>query len=229
MTTTPPPFIEVKNVSKAYRRGQETIAALHDVSFVIRKGEIVAITGPSGSGKTTLVQIVGGLVPPDMGSVMVSGKKLNTKSDKHISHYRNRQVGFVFQNFSLIPRYTAAENVMVPLVVAQVPRRSRRPQAEHVLRAVGLEKRANHPIDKLSGGERQRVAIARALVNSPQIIIADEPTGNLDSANGREIMAILESLAHKFDISVLLVTHDDRLAARADRIIRITDGEMGEG
>jgi len=218
------PLVQVQNVSKRYTQGREVITALGDVSLDIKKGELLAIVGPSGSGKTTLSHIIGGLITPDAGSVIVAGKKLNTRSDKAISHYRNSQVGFIFQSFSLIPSYTAVENVMIPLIVANVAPKKRRQLAERYLKLVGLEARINQRADKLSGGERQRVSIARALVNKPQIIIADEPTGNLDSVRGNEIMKILEALSHQHGIAILMVTHDLTLAKRADRIIQIRDG-----
>ncbi|HEY8886175.1 MAG TPA: ABC transporter ATP-binding protein [Candidatus Microsaccharimonas sp.] len=220
------PLIQVKDVSKRYNRGQEVITALAPLSLDIQKGELLAIVGPSGSGKTTLSHIIGGLITPDSGSVTINGKPLNLKSDKAISHYRNAQVGFIFQSFSLIGSYTALQNVMIPLIVANVAPRKRRALAEQYLKLVGLEKRSQHRADTLSGGERQRVSIARALVNKPQIIIADEPTGNLDSKRGDEIMKILETLSHQHGISVLMVTHDTVLAKRADRIISIKDGVM---
>jgi putative ABC transport system ATP-binding protein len=222
------PLIQVKGVSKVYGRGQEMTTALSSVSLDVGKGELLAIVGPSGSGKTTLSHIIGGLITPDSGSVIVDGHKLMTKSDKAISEYRNSTVGFVFQSFGLISSYTAAENVMIPLVVANVPPKKRRQEAEKYLKIVGLKNRMDHQSDKLSGGERQRVSIARALVNQPQIIIADEPTGNLDSVRGDEIMKILEILSHEYGISVLMVTHDNGLAKRADRIVHIRDGRVVE-
>ncbi len=222
------PLIQIKGVSKIYGRGQEMTTALGSVSLDVGKGELLAIVGPSGSGKTTLSHIVGGLITPDSGSVIVDGRKLRMKSDKAISEYRNSKVGFVFQSFGLIPSYTAIENVMIPLIVASVPLKKRRLEAEKYLKLVGLKDRLNHRADKLSGGERQRVSIARALVNQPQIIIADEPTGNLDSVRGNEIMKILEILSHEHGISVLMVTHDNQLAKRADRIVHIRDGAIIE-
>jgi len=221
-------LIRVDGVSKRYSRGQEVITALSDLSLDIRKGEILAIVGPSGSGKTTLSHIIGGLITPDTGTVTVAGQRLKMGSDKTISKYRNTQVGFIFQNFSLVPSYTAAENVMIPLIVANVAPRRRRQLANQYLSLVGLEHRADQRADKLSGGERQRVSIARALVNTPQIIIADEPTGNLDTARGNEIMKILEALSHQQGIAVLMVTHDAALAKRADRIIHIRDGVIAK-
>lgn len=226
MTQPNTALITVTDVSKKYRRGHEVITALGNVSLSIQKGELLAIVGPSGSGKTTLTHIIGGLITPDTGSVAIEGKPLKKRSDKALSHYRNAKVGFVFQSFSLIPYYTAAENVMIPLIIAGMPGRKRRALAERYLKMVGLERRANQRANELSGGERQRVSIARALVNNPQIIIADEPTGSLDSTRGNEIMAILETLSHTKGITVLMVTHDETLAKRADRVIAIKDGHI---
>jgi putative ABC transport system ATP-binding protein len=219
-------LVEAKNISKKYHRGSETIMALGDVSLTISKGELLAIVGPSGSGKTTLTHIIGGLSTPDTGVVVVEGQELKKRSDKSLSAYRNSEVGFIFQNFGLIPSYSAIENVMIPLVVANLSAKQRHDKAKESLVLVGLQKRMHQRADELSGGERQRVSIARALVNSPKIIIADEPTGSLDSVRGEEIMKILEDLVHKQGISVLMVTHDMGLAARADRIIHIRDGRI---
>ncbi|MDN5274471.1 MAG: transporter ATPase [Candidatus Saccharibacteria bacterium] len=219
-------LVEAKNISKKYHRGSETIMALGDVSLTISKGELLAIVGPSGSGKTTLTHIIGGLSTPDTGMVVVEGRELKKQSDKLLSAYRNSEVGFIFQNFGLVPSYSAIENVMIPLVVANLSAKQRYDKAKESLVLVGLQKRMHQRADELSGGEQQRVSIARALVNAPKIIIADEPTGSLDSARGEEIMKILEDLAHKQGISVLMVTHDMGLAARADRIIHIRDGRI---
>jgi len=219
-------LIRVENVSRKFQRGHETIVALEKVSLTVYKGELLAIVGPSGSGKTTLTHIIGGLSTPDTGTVTVDGGVLKKRSDKALSFYRNAEVGFIFQNFGLVPSYTVLENVMIPLVVANIPAKERRSKAKKYLALVGLEKRMNQRADELSGGERQRVSIARALVNEPKIIIADEPTGSLDSARGEEIMKLLENLSHQQGISVLMVTHDMSLAARADRIIHIRDGHI---
>lgn len=219
-------LIQVEAVSKTYKRGHETITALHSATLAINRGELLAIVGPSGAGKTTLTHIIGGLITPDTGNVTIDGKPLSTQSDKALSAYRNRTVGFIFQNFSLLPHYTALENVAMPLAVAGVPFRERASIAKRYLTLVGLEKQANQRANELSGGERQRVSIARALVNEPSIIIADEPTGSLDSRRGQEIMTILETLSHQRNLAVLMVTHDPSLAARADRIIHISDGEI---
>jgi putative ABC transport system ATP-binding protein len=220
------PLIRVEKVAKKFHRGHETIVALDDVSLEVYKGELLAIVGPSGSGKTTLTHIIGGLSSPDSGSVSVAGHELKKQSDKALSRYRNSDVGFIFQSFSLISSYSALENVTIPLVVANIPAKKRRELGEKYLTLVGLEKRMYQRAGELSGGERQRVAIARALVNHPKIIIADEPTGSLDSVRGNEIMSILETLSHKHGISVVMVTHDLALASRADRQIHIRDGRI---
>lgn len=227
MTTNNDTLIQIDGISKKYHRGHETITAVHDVSLSISKGELLAIVGPSGSGKTTLTHIIGGLTRPSVGTIEVRGRSLRGRSDKALSEYRNAEVGFIFQNFSLLPYYSALENVMIPLIVAKnISPKKRRERATQYLRLVGLEKRMNQRADELSGGERQRVSIARALVNNPSIIIADEPTGSLDSVRGNEIMTILQNLSHKKGITVLMVTHDEVLAARADRIIHIHDGKI---
>lgn len=222
-------LIRARNISKKYRRGHESVTALHDISLDIKRGELVAIIGPSGSGKTTLTHIIGGLIGSDTGSVEVNGSLLNRRSDKALSTFRNSQVGFIFQNFSLIPYYSAIENVAIPLMVANVSPKARHERASRYLKMVGLEKRINQRANELSGGERQRVAIARALVNQPDIIIADEPTGSLDSVRGDEIMTILEQLSHQEGITILMVTHDESLAVRADRKIHIRDGRIVKG
>ncbi len=220
------PLIRVDTVAKKFHRGHETIVALDGVSLEVFKGELLAIVGPSGSGKTTLTHILGGLSSPSSGTVTVAGRELRKQSDKALSNYRNSDVGFIFQSFSLIPSYSALENVTIPLVIAKMPAKKRRELAEKYLKLVGLERRIHQKAGELSGGERQRVAIARALVNHPKIIIADEPTGSLDSVRGSEIMSILETLSHKHGISVVMVTHDLTLASRADRQIHLRDGRI---
>jgi len=221
-------FIELHNVAKQYRRGREIVAALSNIDLGIKRGELVAIVGPSGAGKTTLSHIIGGLTTPDAGYVAVNGKQLSRRSDRSLSRYRNTTVGFIFQSFSLISGYSALENVMIPLVIAGMGLSKRRKLATHYLEIVGLGKQIKQPVEQLSGGQRQRVSIARALAHQPQIIIADEPTGSLDSNRGLEIMQILETLSRKEDITVIMVTHDEQLAQRADRIIHIVDGTIAK-
>jgi putative ABC transport system ATP-binding protein len=217
-------FIELRAVSKKYKRGREVVAALDNINLSIRRGELLAIVGPSGAGKTTLSHVIGGLTTPDSGSITINGKQLSQRSDRALSRYRNNTVGFVFQSFSLISGYSALENVMVPLMVAGMRPGERRKVARHYLDIVGLNEQATQPVEQLSGGQRQRVSIARALVHHPQILIADEPTGSLDSARGHEIMQILDMLSRREHITVIMVTHDEQLARRADRIIHIADG-----
>lgn len=221
--------IDVRGVSKFYHRGNEMVTALKDISFTIPAGELAAIIGPSGSGKTTLMHIIGGLLTPDKGEIRIDDVPFKKRSDKAMSNYRNTQVGFVFQNFSLIPHYSALENVTLPMLVANIHTNERRSRSEALLKSVGLGKRLHQRADKLSGGERQRVSIARALAMKPKIIIADEPTGSLDSARGNEIMAVLETLNYDHGITVILVTHDPLLAQRAPQQFHIQDGKLVPG
>ncbi len=219
-------LIELKNLSKSFRTGTETVHALKNINLTIKKGELLAIVGPSGSGKTTLAHIIGGLTKPNDGEILVKQEKLSIKNDKKTSLFRNRTVGFVFQNFSLIPHYSAIENVAIPLVVAGVKPKRRRELAQKYLTLVGLEKLTKRRANQLSGGQRQRVAIARALVMRPELIIADEPTGNLDTTKSAEIMSVLRYLSQKQGITVLIVTHDPRIAQAATRVVTITDGQI---
>ena len=220
--------IALKNITKTYKLGREKITALSDVSVAIDAGELIAIVGPSGSGKTTFAHVLGGLIKPDSGTIEIDGQQMSLKNDRKMSAYRNQKIGFVFQNYSLLPHYTALENVSVPLMVAGLKPRERRQKAAQYLKAVGLEDQINQRANQLSGGQRQRVSIARALVTEPGIIIADEPTGNLDSKRGAEIMSMLEFLSKKQGITVVMVTHDDALARRADRRLHIADGRVVE-
>ncbi len=221
-------LIELHRVTKTYRLGDEIVHALDDVSVAIRRSEFVAICGPSGSGKSTLANIIGGLDTPDEGAVVIGGTDLSRVRDKPLSAYRNHHVGFVFQSFNLQPHDTALENVMTPLVFARVTRKERRARARACLEAVGLGDRLRHKPAQLSGGQRQRVAIARALAHRPSIIIADEPTGNLDSARGAEIIKLLVRLNEKQGITLLVITHDEGIASQADRIVEIHDGRLTE-
>lgn len=222
------PLIELYKITKTYRLGRHSIDVLREVSLSVRAGELLAVVGPSGSGKTTLTHVMGGLTQPSKGEVFFDGNKLAYKSDKKMSEYRNKKIGFVFQNYSLLPHYTALENVTMPLVVAHVSSRKRKEIAKYYLSLVGLEAYINQRSNQLSGGQRQRVGIARALTMQPDILIADEPTGNLDTRSGEEIMKILETLCHKKNIAVVMVTHNDELAKRADRVIHIVDGRIME-
>jgi putative ABC transport system ATP-binding protein len=221
-------LIELKSISKDYRTGDETLHALADVNLTIKPGEFIAIIGPSGSGKSTLANIIGGLDKPDAGVVEVEGADLAKASDKELSKYRNQHIGFVFQAFNLQPTYTALENVMLPLMLAGMSKKERRARAEECLKAVGLGERMKHKPTELSGGQRQRVSIARALAGKPSIIIADEPTGNLDSAKGHEIIELLKDLNQQ-GITLIIITHDLELAKLAGRVLTIKDGRMKEG
>lgn len=219
--------IELKNITKTYRLGDETLNALDDVNFNVEAGEFVAITGPSGSGKSTLANIIGGLDKVTSGSVAVDGNDLSRIHDNKLSAYRNHHIGFVFQSFNLQGTNTALENVMLPLVFAKMSNKDRKARAAECLKAVGLADRIKHKPSQLSGGQRQRVAIARALAVNPSIIIADEPTGNLDSAKGGEIMKLLQDLNHQ-GITLLIITHDTNIARQAHRIVEIHDGKITE-
>jgi putative ABC transport system ATP-binding protein len=227
-TTFIEPQLVLKNVSKRFSAGQTSVDAVRDVTLNINRGELIAIVGPSGSGKTTLSNIIGGLSRPTEGKMYFNDQPLNFKNDRILSNYRNKTVGFIFQNYHLIPHYTAIENVAIPLTVTGVSPSKRTAVASKLLRQFGLETQMRQRSDQLSGGQKQRVAIARALVTNPQIIIADEPTGNLDSKHGEEVMRTLEYLAHEKHITVIMVTHNDAMAKRADRIIAIKDGVIKE-
>ncbi len=219
-------MVEIQNVSRKYKLGGEYIHALDRVSLTIRDGEFVALMGPSGSGKTTLLNIIGGLDRPDTGEVVVDSEQIAKLKDKALSRYRNRRVGFVFQSFNLQPTLTALENVMLPLYFAKVSAGERRKRAAGLLNKLGLSDRAKHRPKELSGGQRQRVSVARALINEPSVILADEPTGNLDSKTGKEIVNLLKSLSRDRHVTVLMVTHDENMARIADRTIKILDGQI---
>jgi putative ABC transport system ATP-binding protein len=220
-------IIEIKNVVRTYKLGDEILNALDTVSFSVQAGEFVAITGPSGSGKSTLANIIGGLDRPNSGTITVDGNDLSRTRDNKLSDYRNHHIGFVFQSFNLQGNNTALENVMLPLVFARMKNKDRRTRAKECLEAVGLGDRLKHKPSQLSGGQRQRVAIARALATKPSIIIADEPTGNLDSAKGEEIMKLLKDL-NRDGITLLIITHDMTIAREAHRIVEIRDGKITE-
>jgi putative ABC transport system ATP-binding protein len=219
------PIIEVAQLRRHYRMGDETIAALDGVSFSIQPGEMVAIMGKSGSGKSTLMNVLGCLDLPTSGRYRLGGSDVHELDDDALSGIRNQRIGFVFQNFQLLTRATALRNVELPLVYRGLPRRARRERAQAALAKVGLGDRVGHRPTQLSGGQRQRVAIARALVTQPAIVLADEPTGNLDSATEREIMALLLEL-HRAGNTIIIVTHEPAVAAQCPRAIRLADGRV---
>jgi putative ABC transport system ATP-binding protein len=223
------PLIQIRDLARHYLVGGETVRALDGVSFSIDRGEWVAIVGQSGSGKSTLMNLVGCLDTPTAGSYRLAGADVQGLADDALADLRNREIGFVFQTFQLLPRASALANVELPLVYRGLPRRERRARAEASLEAVGLANRMHHRPNELSGGQRQRVAIARALVGEPSLLLADEPTGNLDSATGEEIIRLFDDL-HRRGHTILLVTHEPRLAARCPRAIRLSDGRVvGDG
>jgi putative ABC transport system ATP-binding protein len=216
-------LIRLENVSRQYEMGTETIHALREVSLSIERGEYVAIMGPSGSGKSTLMNILGCLDTPTAGIYELNGNQVSEMDDNDLAEIRNREIGFVFQTFNLLPRSNALRNVELPLIYAGVSLEERRASALRSLRQVGLGDRVDHKPNELSGGQRQRVAVARALVTNPSIILADEPTGNLDSKTGTEILALFQALSDKGN-TILVVTHEEEVARHARRIIRIRDG-----
>jgi putative ABC transport system ATP-binding protein len=219
--------IEIKNIAKKYVIGEVIVQALKSVSIDIDRNEYVAIMGPSGSGKSTLMNLVGCLDTPSSGSYVLNGTDVSKMEDDYLAEIRNKEIGFIFQTFNLLPRSTALENVTLPLIYAGVPKVDREKVAVETLHQVGLADRMTHKPNELSGGQRQRVAIARALVNKPSIILADEPTGNLDSKTSIDIMGLLDAI-HKKGNTVIVVTHEEDIAKHAARIIRLFDGEIAQ-
>lgn len=217
-------IIRVEGLEKIYHVGEQQVRALDGVSLTIDKNEYVAIMGPSGSGKSTMMNILGCLDTPTAGSYILNGRDVS-KLDSQLAQVRNREIGFVFQSFNLLPRYTALQNVELPLMYAGYGREQRRLMAQEALRRVGLDERMHHLPNQLSGGQRQRVALARAMVNTPSIILADEPTGNLDSKTSREVMALFDEV-HAAGNTVILVTHEEDIARYAHRIITLRDGKI---
>lgn len=217
------PLITLLDIGRKYVIGAETIHALKSVSLTIEKGEFVALMGPSGSGKSTLMNILGCLDTPTKGTYILNGNQVSEMSDSELAEIRNKEIGFVFQTFNLLPRSSSLENVALPLVYAGVGRAQREDRAQKTLESVGLGNRVHHKPNELSGGQRQRVAVARALVNNPSIILADEPTGNLDTKTSVEIMGLLEEI-HSKGNTIILVTHEEDIAQHAHRIVRMRDG-----
>ena len=218
-------IIRLEDIFKIYRVGNQEVRALDGVSLSVFRNEYVAIMGPSGSGKSTLMNILGCLDSPDSGRYILNGTDVSEMDDGELADVRNREIGFVFQSFNLLPRYNALENVALPMVYAGVPAGERREKAAEVLRSVGLDDRMDHRPNELSGGQRQRVALARALINSPSIILADEPTGNLDTHTSVEIMRLFDQI-YRNGNTVIVVTHEEDIAAYAHRVIRLRDGRI---
>ncbi len=218
-------LLELEHIYKTYSQGTIDVPALKDINLSINEGEYVAIMGPSGSGKSTLMNIIGCLDKPTEGKYILSGNDIGSMSDKKLSDIRNKEIGFVFQNFNLMPRQSALQNVELPLQYAHVSRKERRPLCEQALIKVGLEDRMAFKATQLSGGQKQRVAIARAMVNKPAILLADEPTGALDSKSGKQVMSIFKQL-HTEGSTIIMITHAEEIARYANRIIKIFDGEI---
>ena len=218
-------MIRLRNMHKSYSVGRNRLHVLKGIDLDVAQGELVSIMGASGSGKSTLMNVLGCLDTPDEGSYWLNGQLVSTMRDAQLAHVRNREIGFVFQSFALLPRATALQNVELPLLYARMPRRDRAHRAAEALERVGLTDRAKHRPAELSGGQRQRVAIARALVTQPSLLLADEPTGNLDTATGEEILALFDEL-HRAGNTVLVVTHEADVAARAQRTLRVIDGRI---
>jgi len=219
-------MIKVIDIQKTYKLGQEEIHALNGVSLEIPSGQFISITGPSGSGKSTLMHLIGGLDIPEKGQIIVDDMDIAKANDIELAKFRNRKIGFVFQSFNLQPTLTALENVMLPLMIGGVSKKNRLARAIEALTIVGLEDRIKHKPSELSGGQKQRVSIARAIVNNPKILLADEPTGNLDTKTGAEIVKLLDSLNEIEKMTVVVVTHDNGIANAGDRVVTIIDGKI---
>jgi putative ABC transport system ATP-binding protein len=217
-------MIEVRDAVKVYRRGRTEVRALAGVSLEVPRGQFLSVMGPSGSGKSTLLNLLGALDVPSAGSLRIDGQELSRMSDATLSTFRRERLGFIFQFFNLLPTLTAVENVMLPALLAGRSRAELGPRAEGLLETVGLRHRAHHRPDELSGGEMQRVAVARALLTEPALLLADEPTGNLDSRTGAEVLRLIREATRQRGLTVVMVTHDPKAAAVGDRIVRLADG-----
>ncbi len=218
-------LLEIKNIYKNYIQGNMEVPVLKNINLSVEEGEYLAIMGPSGSGKSTLMNIIGCIDKPTSGTYMLDGQEINNLKDKELSFVRNKQIGFVFQTFNLMPRQSALENVALPLLYAKVPKRDRKKMCLEALDMVGLSERVNFKPTQLSGGQKQRVAIARAMVNQPKILLADEPTGALDSKSGIQVMKLFREL-HERGTTIIMITHSDEIAGYADRMVKIIDGEL---
>ncbi|MBO5386897.1 MAG: ABC transporter ATP-binding protein [Lachnospiraceae bacterium] len=220
-------MLELKNIYKNYYQGNMDVPVLKDINLSVEEGEYIAIMGPSGSGKSTLMNIIGCIDTPTSGEYYLDGELINNYKDKDLSQVRNKKIGFVFQNFNLLPRLSAMDNVALPLQYAKVSKKKRKELCEKVLTMVDLEDRMSFKPTQLSGGQKQRVAIARAMVNNPKILLADEPTGALDSKSGKQVMDLFDKL-HQEGVTIIMITHADDIAMRAKRVVRIIDGELIE-
>jgi len=220
------PILEVRNLTKELPLGKEKVSILRGVDMTVMSGEMVAIVGPSGSGKTTLLGLIGGLDTPTSGTVMLAGQDISHLKEDKLADVRNRTIGFVFQFFNFVPTLTAMENVALPIQFDDHSKFNPDKRAKELLNLVGLGHRLNHKPKELSGGEQQRVAVARALANQPAVLLGDEPTGNLDSERGEEILALIQQLRHDLGLTVIIVTHDPKIAARTDRTLTMKDGQF---
>ncbi len=218
--------LETQQLTKQYQMGDVTVTALNDVNFAVERGEFVAIMGPSGSGKSTLLHLLGGLDTPTSGEVVLAGQALSQLSDDQITRFRRQKIGFIFQFYNLLPTLTAAENVVLPLLIDGRTASEYKARLQVLLSLVSLEDRASHLPDQLSGGQQQRVAIARAFINDPEIVLADEPTGNLDSRSGKSILDLLRKACRELEATIVIVTHDPRAASYADRVVFLKDGQI---
>ena len=220
-------MLKLEHIEKAYQQGKNTVPVLHDITFHVAHGEFVAIMGPSGSGKSTLMNLIGLLATPTSGSYFFDGTEVSRCSENMLSQIRNEKIGFVFQNFNLLPRQSALENAALPLLYAGVKPKVRRERAREALEKVGLSDRVSFLPTQLSGGQKQRVAIARAMINHPKLLLADEPTGALDTASGEQVMELFHEL-HKTGVTIVMITHELEIAQHAERILTIRDGRLGE-
>ncbi|GFO68241.1 ABC transporter ATP-binding protein [Geomonas limicola] len=228
MSERPDAIVSIRNLSKSYRRGNQVLPVLTGISFDIARGEFVALMGPSGSGKSTLLNLIAGIDSADSGSIKVAGVEITGLSENELARWRAHSVGFIFQFYNLIPVLTAFENVELPLLLTSLSRRERREHVEAVLSVVGLADRMDHYPSQLSGGQQQRVAIARAVVTDPEILVADEPTGDLDRASAEEILRLMDRLVHELGKTIIMVTHDPRAAEKAHLIRHLEKGELSE-